>query len=175
MNPFMQQQAMMAAQMAYQQMMMMSQNGSQAGDLPINPDRPVSPSASMGPSGFAGYGYGFGQPGTGMGGMGMNGMNMGMGGMGSMGSMGNMGNMSFGWPSPVPGWASPGQAQHGQGGVSPNPTGQRMSNVYPNSGAEWHGQGGQPQGHGSSTADRPRVATGMSESDLRKSGDGQAS
>lgn len=105
MNPQAQQQAMMAAQMAYQQTMMaMSHAGSQAGDAP---DGRTSPTASRtSPPPFPPYG-GYGQmgwPTQSMYGFPQYGMNMPMMGMGGMGPQGQgHGPQGPGWASPVRG------------------------------------------------------------------------
>lgn len=126
MNPYVQQQAMLAAQMAYQQTMMaMSQAGSQAGDFPDRTQsssqlrsrqqpgadgRSISPTGSMGgptfppPMGvpsFYGYPQGMGMsPQMGMGGMGMPPMQMPWGMM-SPGAMWGMATPPTGPGSPM--------------------------------------------------------------------------
>ncbi|KAK8850445.1 hypothetical protein IAR55_004363 [Kwoniella newhampshirensis] len=164
-NPYAQQQAMMAAQMAYQQALMaMSQSGSQAGDYPEHAQTPPGAGAGQasGPDGrstspvgsvrsqnhspppvpqFYGYPPPMGSP------MGMPrmGMPMGMPWMMPPASPGMWGS-----PSPTPGQnqGGPGQYSHMNDWLHPQ-------------------QGGQPGGGGSSDAGshRSRVASVVSNGD----------
>lgn len=150
-NPYAQQQAMMAAQMAYHQAMMMSQHGgSQYGGGPgggvggsqsghRSPERPSSPSDHQGPGSSLGH----------------HAMNASPGPYGAYPYAPPPPASMYGWPPPgmSPMWHSGSPAPGSQGFGSPAPP--SMSWLHPNA----NGSGSVSDHHGGDGASRSRVTS----------------